>query len=48
MNDDEVKKVRRLTVDVENDKIALRKLKELALDLKVSHLVYRQYSLIMF
>ncbi|KAG2178924.1 hypothetical protein INT43_001771 [Umbelopsis isabellina] len=34
MNDDEAKKFRRLTVDVENDKVALKKLKELALDLK--------------
>jgi hypothetical protein len=35
MNDEEAKKFHRLTVDVENDKVALKKLKELAVDLKV-------------
>src|ERR1700710_571553 len=38
MNDEQLKKFHRLTVDVENDKITLRKLQELATDLKVCKL----------
>jgi hypothetical protein len=35
MNDEQIKKFHRLTVDVENDKFTLKNLQELATDLKV-------------
>jgi hypothetical protein len=36
MNDEQIKKFHRLTVDVENDTFTLKNLQELATDLKVS------------